>query len=230
MRSVPLRKNLSLYSGMAGNRSQPPTLRQGHARAARSGLSSPIPLECRREERMSETRATDGQARVGFLDGQPSGPGARASAYPELDAATRTGIVAFFDADHESFGQTIGMRVADVRRGYARLELDVRPGLKQPAGVLHGGASFGLADTAVAIAMRPLYGIAAVLLTIEMKINYLEPIVAGTVTAEAYVLRSSRRSAYAEVDVWTEGKLAARATTTYMIRDARPPEAPRAAT
>jgi len=37
-------------------------------------------------------------------------------------------------------------------------------------------------------------------------------------TAEAFVLRSSRRSAYAEVDVWFAGKLAARATTTYMIK------------
>jgi acyl-CoA thioesterase len=178
---------------------------------------------------MSEPRSTDGQTREtseSTSGPPPSGPGARASAHPELDEATRQSIVAFFDADHASFGQTIGMRVADVRRGYARLELDVRPGLKQPAGVLHGGASFGLADTAVAIAMRPLYGIAAVLLTIEMKINYLEPIVEGTVTAEAYVLRSSRRSAYAEVDVWAQGKLAARATTTYMIRDARPKEGP----
>lgn len=156
-----------------------------------------------------------------------TGPGSRADAYPALDPATRDAIIAFFDADQESFGRTLGMRVADVRRGYARLELDVRPGLKQPAGVLHGGATFGLADTAVAIAMRPLYGVAAVLLTIEMKINYLEPIVDGVLVAEAYVLRSSRRSAYAEVDLWAHGKLAGRATTTYMIRDARPTEAPR---
>ena len=49
--------------------------------------------------------------------------------------------------------------------------------------------------------------------------DLLEPIPHGTVTAEAYVLRSSRRSAYAEVDIWAAGKLAARANTTYMIRD-----------
>jgi len=55
-----------------------------------------------------------------------------------------------------------------------------------------------------------------------MKINYLEPIVSGVVTAEASVLRSSRPSAYAEVDVWASGKLAARASTTYMIRPLAP--------
>ena len=86
--------------------------------------------------------------------------------------------------------------------------------------MLHGGATFGLADTAVAVALRPLFGIAAVLLTIEMKINYLEPIFDGTVIAEAYVVRASRRSAYAEVDLWARDKLAARAATTYMIRAA----------
>lgn len=151
------------------------------------------------------------------------GPGWRAAVHPALDDATRTSILTFFnDPSMDTFGRTLGLRVVDVRRGYALLELDVRPGLKQPAGVLHGGASFGLADTAVAAALRPLYGVGAVLLTIEMKINYLEPILDGVVAAEAYVVRSSRRSAYAEVDLWAHGKLAARATTTYMIRDAAP--------
>jgi acyl-CoA thioesterase len=151
------------------------------------------------------------------------GPGSRAADHRALDEKTRSSILEFFNADATSFGHTLGLRVVDVRHGYARLELDVRSGLKQPAGVLHGGASFGLADTAVAVAMRPLYGIAAVLLTIEMKINYLEPIFDGAVIAEAYVVRSSRRSAYAEVDLWAHGKLAARATTTYMIREPREP-------
>ena len=75
-----------------------------------------------------------------------------------------------------------------------------------------------MADSAVAAALLTIYGPGNALLTIEMKINYLEPIVEGVVVAEAAVLRSSRRSAYAEVDVWAGGKLAARASTTYMIR------------
>jgi len=91
---------------------------------------------------------------------------------------------------------------------------------------MHGGASFGLADTAVAVALISIYGGTNALLTIEMKINYLEPILPGLVTAEAYVLRSSRRSAYAEVDIWAGGKLAARASTTYMIKPLAQPAPP----
>ena len=116
------------------------------------------------------------------------------------------------------FPGDMGFRVVDVRQGYARLVTESTDAHSNPHGVMHGGASFGLADTAVAAALLPIYGADHLLLTIEMTINYLEPIPQGEVIAEAYVLRSSRRSAYAEVDLWAGGKLAARASTTYMIK------------
>jgi uncharacterized protein (TIGR00369 family) len=144
--------------------------------------------------------------------------GSRGRDFPELlDDARRT-ILDIFNRDNPFFPGHLGIRVRDVRRGYSHLEVENRQELSNPAGVMHGGASFGLADTAVAVALLSIYGAGSALLTIEMKINYLEPIFPGLVTAEAFVLRSSRRSAYAEVDVWSAGKLAARATTTYMIR------------
>jgi len=136
----------------------------------------------------------------------------------EIEPAVRQAIAERFNGDTRFFPGTLGFRVVDIRRGYARLTVENRRALMQPAGVMHGGASFGLADTAVAVALASLYSEGTLLLTIEMKINYLEPIREGVVTAEAYVLRSSRRSAYAEVDIWAEGKLAARASTTYMIK------------
>jgi uncharacterized protein (TIGR00369 family) len=120
------------------------------------------------------------------------------------------------------FGGHLGYRLVDARHGWARLEVECRTEHLNPAGVMHGGASFGLADSAVAAALITIYGPGFALLTIEMKINYLEPIPTGPVVAEASVLRSSRRSAYAEVDVWAGGKLAARASTTYMIKPLAP--------
>ncbi|GIW44364.1 MAG: hypothetical protein KatS3mg077_1646 [Candidatus Binatia bacterium] len=138
--------------------------------------------------------------------------------YPPLDPETARIIAARFNEDNRFFPGLLGIRVVELRTGYARLELENRQQLMQPAGVMHGGASFGLADTAVAAALATLYEAGTVLLTIEMKINYLEPILLGVVTAEAFVLRASKRSAYAEVDIWANGQLAARATTTYMIR------------
>ena len=147
-----------------------------------------------------------------------SDSGDRGRDFPELPPGTHKAILDTFNVDNPFFPGYLGIRVVDVRRGYARLEVENRQPLSNPAGVMHGGASFGLADTAVAVALISIYGPGNALLTIEMKINYLEPIFPGPVSAEAFVLRSSRRSAYAEVDVWSGGKLAARASTTYMIK------------
>jgi acyl-CoA thioesterase len=140
-----------------------------------------------------------------------------------LDPERRRQLIEGFNGMNRShFGGHLGYRLVDARHGWARLEVESRTELLNPAGVMHGGASFGLADSAVAAALVTIYGPGFALLTIEMKINYLEPIVSGTVVAEASVLRSSRRSAYAEVDVWAGGKLAARASTTYMIKPLAP--------
>jgi uncharacterized protein (TIGR00369 family) len=139
--------------------------------------------------------------------------------HPPLPEDARAALLERFNAiNRPLFGGHLGYRLVDARRGWARLEVENRPELTNPHGVMHGGASFGLADSAVAAALLTIYEPGNALLTIEMKINYLEPIFAGTVAAEARVIRSSRRSAYAEVDVLAGGKLAARATTTYMIK------------
>ena len=146
------------------------------------------------------------------------GAGGRGRDYPALPDEMRQTILDVFNRDNPFFPGYLGFRAVDIRRGYAKLEVENRQELSNPVGIMHGGASFGLADTAVAAALISIYGPGNALLTIEMKINYLEPILPGPVAAEAFVLRSSRRSAYAEVDIWSGGKLAARASTTYMIR------------
>jgi uncharacterized protein (TIGR00369 family) len=157
------------------------------------------------------------------------GSGGHGRLYPELSEEQRTTLIERFNgSSHSYFPGVMGFRVVDARQGYARLTTESTTAHSNAHGVMHGGASFGLADTAVAAALLTIYGAESVLLTIEMKINYLEPIPPGEVVAEAYILRSSRRSAYAEVDLWAAGKLAARASTTYMIKPA--PEPGRSAT
>jgi uncharacterized protein (TIGR00369 family) len=158
-----------------------------------------------------------------MLDTKTSSPGPGSGGhgrdYPEFSPDFRDRAIALFnEGTRDFFPGRLGFRVVDMRQGYARLVTDSTQAHSNGHGVMHGGASFGLADTAVAAALMPTHGADNLLLTIEMKINYLEPIPPGEVIAEAYVLRASRRSAYAEVDIWSQGKLAARASTTYMIK------------
>jgi len=102
-----------------------------------------------------------------------SDSGDRGRDFPELPPGPHKAILDTFNVDNPFFPGYLGIRVVDVRRGYARLEVENRQPLSNPAGVMHGGASFGLADTAVAVALISIYGPGNALLTIEMKINYL---------------------------------------------------------
>ena len=152
----------------------------------------------------------------------PPDSGGHGGDYPELDAEVKAALMPTTDDGSilgGFFPELMQYRVMDLRRGYARLATDARKALCQPAGVMHGGASFGLADSAVAWALMTLFGTKQAFLTVEMKMTYLEGIPMGSeAIAEAYILRSTRNTAYSEVDVWCEGKLAGRANTTYMIR------------
>ena len=44
------------------------------------------------------------------------------------------------------FGDLAGVRIVEIREGYARTELEVRPELLNPIGSLHGGCLFTMAD------------------------------------------------------------------------------------
>src|SRR6185369_6349400 len=119
-------------------------------------------------------------------DGSKLDSGGRGREFPALPETTRKAILDTFNQNNPFFPGYLGFRVVDVRRGYSKLEVENRQELSNPTGIMHGGASFGLADTAVAVSLISLYGPGNALLTIEMKINYLEPIFPGLVTAEAF--------------------------------------------
>ena len=48
--------------------------------------------------------------------------------------------------------QALGITLAEIRPGYARAVMAVRPDMSNAAGICHGGATFALADTAFAFA------------------------------------------------------------------------------
>jgi len=115
-------------------------------------------------------------------------------------------------------GKLFGFRLASVERGIAVMTMQVRSRHKQVHGVVHGGILASLADTAGALAAYPLLPRKTRLATVEMKINYLEPVDRGTIVAEATLLRLGRTLAVVECEVQdADGTLAAKALITYAI-------------
>jgi hypothetical protein len=76
-------------------------------------------------------------------DSTPYGAGSHGHEFPEIDPAVRQTIAERFNADNRFFHRTLGFRVVDIRRGYARLTVENRMALMQPAGLMHGGCRAG---------------------------------------------------------------------------------------
>jgi acyl-CoA thioesterase len=118
-------------------------------------------------------------------------------------------------------GQLFGYELDSIGDGKATMSLRVMDRHKQIHGVVHGGILASLADTAGAMAAYPLLPKGTRLATVEMTINYLEPVDRGPIIAEARVLRLGRTLAVSECEIKdAEGKLAAKSLLTFAIMSA----------
>jgi len=91
-----------------------------------------------------------------------------------------------------------------------------------PSGVMQGGFVAAFCDSAMgAAAVTFVEGRRVVAANAEMKISFLAPIRIGSVlTCSATVVSGGSRVAFAEAGVTTaQGKLVARASSTYLYRD-----------
>src|SRR3970040_2180396 len=114
------------------------------------------------------------------------------------------------------FWELLGIEVVEIDDGYAKLVMPFHEKLTQPYGIVHGGAVFSLADSAVGFATTSLVEPQRKRITIEMKINFLAPVKDGVMEAKARVLRKGRIIP-AEVDITNNGILVAKAIATYII-------------
>ncbi|MEQ9620087.1 MAG: PaaI family thioesterase [Deltaproteobacteria bacterium] len=117
------------------------------------------------------------------------------------------------------FWDFLGIEIAEMRPGYGKLTMRTEERLTNPYGYTHGGVLSTLADSAAAVAIAGITDADGKrFVTIEMKINYLAPVADGIIEAEARVLREGR-VVPAEVDIYNENKLVAKAIATYIILD-----------
>jgi uncharacterized protein (TIGR00369 family) len=112
--------------------------------------------------------------------------------------------------------ELLGFDVESVHAGRAIFRMDVRPRHKQIHGVVHGGILAALADTTAAIAAYTAVPEGTEIATVELSINYLEPVPGGRIKADARVLRVGRNFVVTECEIFTQdGKLAAKALLTF---------------
>lgn len=110
----------------------------------------------------------------------------------------------------------LGMELVDIRFGEADVKIDMHDDLRQVHGVLHGGVTATLIDTAMAFAMRTMIEPNDPTATVDLTVHYLRPHFEGTALCKAKVVKPGKRffNISAEV-VNEEGKLIATGISTY---------------
>ncbi len=110
---------------------------------------------------------------------------------------------------------------ATPERVVARLPVE---GNTQPYGLLHGGATAVLCETAGSIGSALAAGPGFHAMGIELNVNHLRAVRSGHITATAVPLHVGRTTAVWEIKVRDDdGRLVAAARLTCVIRPARPP-------
>ncbi|MBL1232357.1 MAG: hydroxyphenylacetyl-CoA thioesterase PaaI [Flavobacteriales bacterium] len=91
----------------------------------------------------------------------------------------------------DAFSQWLGIEVIESKEGYCQLKMTVRPEMCNGFGIIHGGITFSLADSALAFASNA-YGRLSVAL--ECSISYPNPVNVGdTLFAEATEVNLSNK-------------------------------------
>jgi uncharacterized protein (TIGR00369 family) len=134
-------------------------------------------------------------------------PQGQAGAGDAGDEASRLAFVRSLIDDHIPFNRVLGLRVRDVRRGLAVLEIPFRPELigDQERPALHGGVVSALADTCGGAAVWTQVGLHDRVSTIDLRVDYLRPGRAETLVATGHVLRVGNRVGVVNIVVTHDG-------------------------
>lgn len=101
--------------------------------------------------------------------------------------------------NNDPFSQWLGIRVVKISKGYAELEMRVRPEMCNGFGIAHGGITYSLADSALAFASNSL-GIQS--LSIETSINHLKPLKSGNkILAITKAISDTSKTALYTIDI-----------------------------
>ena len=116
------------------------------------------------------------------------------------------------------FADLLGFETEKREDGTCTSRITVEPRHHNPHGIVHGAVVYALADTGMGGALTALLDEGEFCSTIEIKINYFRPAVAGEIRCETRVINKGARTGVMESDVFDEkDRLIALAMGTFMI-------------
>jgi uncharacterized protein (TIGR00369 family) len=120
------------------------------------------------------------------------------------------------------FNALLGIRLERLHRDGVTVGCKLRDDLRNGTRSAHGGVAAALADVAVAIAILRRVKGKRPITTVELKVNYLEPVTEGRIFARSRLLRVGSTLAVGTVELTdSKARLVGTAIVTYLFLDAR---------
>lgn len=138
--------------------------------------------------------------------------------FEHFDQAIADGMTRISDAQGGVVGY-LGIRMGPISPGRLEASLEAKEEFHNPFGLLHGSVLASLVDHVLTCVLFPVLPKGTRAVTAEFKLNYLAPVRAGTVTAEATIVSLTKRAAVVRVDVTNDGRAVAAAQGTCVITD-----------
>lgn len=91
---------------------------------------------------------------------------------------------------HDLFSQWLGIEVLEIKEGYSKIKMTIRPEMINGLGIIHGGVTFSMADSAFAFACNNRNVLSVAL---DTSINFLKPVhVNDVLVAEAKEIHNGK--------------------------------------
>jgi len=91
---------------------------------------------------------------------------------------------------HDLFSQWLGIELVEIKEGYSKIQMTVRPEMINGFGIVHGGIAFSLGDSCFAFACNNRNVISVAL---DTAINFVKPVHVGDLlTAEAKEIHNGK--------------------------------------
>lgn len=110
-------------------------------------------------------------------------------------------VVAYM-MQNDLFSQWLGIEVLDVKEGYSKISMTVRPEMINGFGIVHGGVAFSVADSCFAFACnnRNVFSVA-----LDTSINFLKPVHVGDVLlAEAKEMHNGKSTGLYHISIYNQ--------------------------
>lgn len=100
---------------------------------------------------------------------------------------------------HDLFSQWLGIEVLEIKEGYSKIKMIIRPEMINGLGIIHGGVTFSMADSCFAFACNNRNVLSVAL---DTSINFTKPVHVGDILiAEAKELHNGKSTGLYHISI-----------------------------